>query len=140
MCKQVNYIVVIFVISYNSLNFADVQNNIYHNMYTPLSQRCNMFLYILNKKNTYSATAVFIRRIVLNGTLCRADRLSESRFLVHHPDGVSQQRRKILRLACNDVSVYIMFYCAVLLRLAPCETQDFASLLWHDAILFVLSL
>lgn len=48
-----------------------------------------MFLYILNRKNTYSATAVFIRRIVLNGTLCRADRLSESVFLVHHSDGVS---------------------------------------------------
>ena len=33
-----------------------------------------------------------------------------------------------------------MFYCAVWLRLAPCETQDFASLLWQDAILLVLSL
>ena len=49
-----------------------------------------MFLYILKRKNTYSATAVFIRCIVLNGTLCRPDRLSESVFLVHHPDGVSQ--------------------------------------------------
>ena len=69
-----------------------------------------MFLYILNSKNTYSGTAVFIRRIVFNGTLAGLiERQSHASLFIIHMASASRDAKSCVSRAkiCLSISCFI---------------------------------